>query len=66
MILLHSLERWGFKITKDSTRRNNHFQTFELEIEIFKTNKSPAGLQKVPSCAVESSKHPLYLVRLFL
>jgi hypothetical protein len=37
-----------------------------LNFEIFKILKTPAGLQKVPSYAVELSKRPLNLMRLSL
>jgi hypothetical protein len=50
----------------DRYGKKKQFKNFELEIEIFKTNKPQAGLQKVPSYAVESSNHPLNLVRLSL
>jgi hypothetical protein len=49
----------GDYTAKDSTRQNEHFQHFELEIKIFKILKPLSILQKVPSYAVESLKHPL-------
>jgi hypothetical protein len=45
----------GYNTAKDSTQQIKHFKNFELDIEIFKINKPPAGLQKVLSYAVESS-----------
>jgi hypothetical protein len=42
------------------------FKMFKIEIEIFKTFKPQQDKKKAPSYAIESSKHPLNLVRLSL
>jgi hypothetical protein len=53
-IYFRSVWNLGDNTAKNTTRQNEHFQNFELDIKIFlNILKPPAELQKVPSYAVD-------------
>jgi hypothetical protein len=63
---ISAIKNLGNHTANAITQQNAHFLNFKIEIKNFKSLKPPAGLQEVPSYAIESSKPPLNLVRQYL